>query len=139
MKDWDDYSVTGKRINLQFDLEQQIMQLWNTKEDLDLFLEAYYDGPKTMTQDDVHNIVYGIACMHDIKCDKAFRTFENLLKAYKEEREGASTQQVNEALEQAARLVETYGLDPISVLPTESFRDGIARQIRRLKIEGEDS
>jgi len=139
MKEWDDNSVTGKRINLQFDLEQQILSMWGTKEELDIFLEAYMDGPKPMTEDEVHNIVYGVACMHDLKSDKAFRTFENLLKAYKEEREEASTQQVNEALEQAARVVETYGLDPISVLPTESFRDGIARQIRKLKIEGEDS
>jgi hypothetical protein len=126
-------------MSARFDLEQQILQMWNTKDDLDLFLEAYLDGPKPMTEDEVYNVVYGIACMHDIKCDKAFRTFESLLKAYKEEREGTSTQQVNEALEQAARLVETYGLDPISVLPTESFRDGIARQVRKLKIEGEDS
>ena len=139
MKNWDDSSTTGRRINLQFDLEQQIMQLWGTKEDLETFLEAYMDGPKPMTEDEVHNIVYGIACMHDLKSDKAFRTFENLLQAYKDEREGASTQQVNEALEQAARVVETHGLDPVSILPTESFRDGIARQIRKLKIEGEDS
>lgn len=135
MKEW----RKTDRCNLQFDLEQQIMAMWGTKEELEIFLEAYMDGPKEMDEDEVHNIVYGIACMHDLKSDKAFRTFEKLLKAFKQEKEDRDTYTRNQALEEAARLVETYGLDPISVLPTESFRDGMARQIRNLKIEGDDS
>ena len=126
-------------MSIRFDLEQQILQMWNTKDDLDLFLEAYLDGPKPMTEDEVYNVVYGIACLHDLKSQKTFNTFEKLLKEIHDAKTEATMSQVNEALEQAARVVETYGLDPISVLPTESFRDGIARQIRKLKIEGEDS
>jgi predicted DNA-binding transcriptional regulator YafY len=113
--------------------------MWNTKDDLELFLESYMDGPKPMTEDEVHNIVYGIACMHDLKSDRAFRTFEKLLKEIHDAKAEDTMSKVNEALEQAARVVETHGLDPVSILPTESFRDGIARQIRKLKIEGEDS
>jgi hypothetical protein len=64
------------RCNLQFDLEQQIMAMWGTKEELELFLDYYMDGPKSMTEDEVHNLVYGIACMHNLKSDKAFSTFE---------------------------------------------------------------
>jgi len=131
-------SGLSPRAELQFDLEQQIMLTWQTKEDLETFLEAYMDGPTPMTEDQAHNLVYGIVCMHDLRCNKAFHLFEKLLKAYREELEGVRMLGYNEALEEAARVVETYGLDPISVLPTESFRDGIARQIRKLKT-GEDS
>lgn len=135
MSDWQRTS----RVDLQFDLEQQIMAVWNTKEELELFLEAYIDGPKPMTEDEVHNIVYGIACMHNLKSDKAFRTFESLLKAFKQEKEDMDTDTRNEALEEAARVVETFGLDPIALAPTESIRAGLARQIRKLKTEGDDS
>jgi len=131
-------SGLSPRAELQFDLEQQIMLTWQTKEDLETFLEAYMDGTTPMTEDQTHNLVYGIVCMHDLRCNKAFHLFEKLLKAYREELEGVRMLGYNEALEEAARVVETYGLDPISVLPTESFRDGIARQIRKLKT-GEDS
>lgn len=127
------------RVNLQFDLEQQIMAVWGTKEDLELFLEAYIDGPAPMTEDQVHNIVYGIVCMHELKCDKAFRTFEKLLKAIKQEREDRDIYTRDQALEEAATVVETFGLSPIALPPVESVRAGLARQIRKLKTEGDDS
>jgi hypothetical protein len=127
------------RCNLQFDLEQQIMSMWGTKEELELFLDAYMDGPAGMTEDEVHNIVYGIACMHELKSDKAFRTFESLLKAFRAEKEGVGTHTRNEALEEAAKVVETFGLGPVSLPPVESTRSILSRQIRKLKIEGDDS
>jgi hypothetical protein len=126
------------RCNIQFDLEQQIMSMWGTKEELELFLEAYMDGPKPMTADEVHNLVYGIACMHDLKSDRAFRTFESLLKAFRTEKEGVGTHTRNEALEEAAKVVETFGLSPIAMPQTESTRDALARQIRKLKVEGDE-
>jgi len=135
MKEWH----KTDRCSLQFDLEQQIMSMWGTKEELELFLDAYMDGPKEMDEDEVHNIVYGIACMHNLKSDKAFRTFESLLKAFREEKEGVGTHTRNEALEEAAKVVETFGLGPVSLPPVESTRSALARQIRKLKIEGEDS
>ena len=132
MKEWHNTN----RCNLQFDLEQQIMAMWGTKEELELFLDYYIDGPKEMTEDEVHNIVYGIACMHHLKSDKAFRTFESLLKALKQEKEDRDTDTRDKALGEAARVVETFGLDPIAMSPTESIRSGLARQIRKLKVEG---
>ena len=127
------------RCNLQFDLEQQIMSMWGTKEELELFLDAYMDGPAEMTEDEVHNIVYGIACMHNLKSDKAFRTFESLLKAFRAEREDRDIYTRNEAFEEAAKVVETFGLGPVAMPPVESTRSALARQIRKLKIEGDDS
>lgn len=127
------------RINLQFDLEQQIMAVWETKEELELFLEAYMDGPNKMTEDEVHNTVYGIACIHNLKCDKAFRTFEKLLKALKQEKEDRDIYTRDQALEEAAKVVETFGLSPIALPPVESVRAALARQIRKLKTEGDDS
>ena len=127
------------RFNLQFDLEQQIMSMWGTKEQLELFLDAYMDGPAGMTEDEVHNIVYGIACMHELKSDKAFRTFESLLKAFRAEIDNRDIYTRNEVLEEAAKVVETFGLGPVALPQTESTRDMLARQIRKLKIEGDDS
>jgi hypothetical protein len=135
MKEWH----KTDRCNLQFDLEQQIMAMWGTKEDLELFLEAYMDNPGKMTEDEVHNIVYGIACMHDLKSDKAFRTFESLLKAFRAEKEDRDVYTRDQALEEAAKVVETFGLDPVALPPVESVRAGLARQIRKLKTEGDDS
>ena len=128
-----------RRQDLQFDLEQQIMQMWNTKEDLELFLEGYMDNPTPMSEDEVHNIVYGIVCVHDLRCQKAFKTFEDFLKELREEKEERDTLAFNKALEEAAKVVETFGLGPISLPPVESTRSALARQIRKLKIEGEDS
>jgi hypothetical protein len=127
------------RFNLQFDLEQQIMSMWGTREELELFLDAYMDGPAEMTEDEVHNIVYGIACMHELKSDKAFRTFESLLKAFRAEIDNRDIYTRNEVLEEAAKVVETFGLGPVALPQTESTRDMLARQIRKLKIEGDDS
>ena len=133
MKEWH----KTDRCSLQFDLEQQIMSMWGTKEELELFLDAYIDGPAEMTEDEVHNIVYGIACMHNLKSDKAFRTFEKLLKALREEKEGVGTHTRNEALEEAAKVVESFGLNPVVMPQTESTRGMLARQIRKLKVEGD--
>jgi hypothetical protein len=125
------------RCNLQFDLEQQIMAMWGTKEELELFLDYYMDVPKPMTEDEVHNLVYGIACMHNLKSDKAFKTFESLLKALKRERDDLGINKRNEALEEAAKVVESFGLNPVAMPQTESTRDMLARQIRKLKVEGD--
>jgi len=64
----------------RFDLEQDIMQLYNTSEDLDLFLKAYIDGETPMTEDKVWNIVYGIKCMQVLRADKVLDGMARVLK-----------------------------------------------------------
>ena len=131
-------SRLSPRAELQFDLEQQIMLAWQTKEDLETFLEAYMDGPKPMTEDQTHNLVYGIACMHDLRCNKAFHLYEKLLKAYKEELEGVRTQAYNKAVQDAADRVLSLSSYPVATLHTESFGDQAVKAILNLR-ESSDS
>jgi hypothetical protein len=60
----------------QFDLEQKIMQIWSTKEDLMLFLKAYIDFPEPMSEDDVMNTILGIASMHELRCQDLFNAYK---------------------------------------------------------------
>lgn len=121
-----------RRQDLQFDLEQQIMQTWHTKEDLEVFLEAYMDGPTPMTEDETHNIVYGIACMHDLRCSRAFKTFEDLLKEVKEERDTMVQAAREQAFHEAADAVAALSDVPFVSAPTESFRDRAVKAILNL-------
>lgn len=63
----------------RFDLEQDIMNCWQIKEDLDTFLHAYMDGPK-MSEDDVANVILGLSSLYQLKFQKCWDTFEQLLK-----------------------------------------------------------
>lgn len=63
----------------RFDLEQAILAMWSTKEDIDLLLEQYLDGPKPMTEDEVSNFLIGLAAIHDARGQRAFSIFEKLV------------------------------------------------------------
>ena len=63
----------------RFDLEQDIMNCWQIKEDLDTLLHAYMDGPK-MSDDEVANVILGLSSLYQLKFQKCFDTFEQLLK-----------------------------------------------------------
>ena len=63
----------------RFDLEQDIMSCWQIKEDLDTLLHAYMDGPK-ITEDQVSNVILGLSSLYQLKYQKCFDTFEQLLK-----------------------------------------------------------
>jgi hypothetical protein len=62
----------------RFDLEQDIMACWNVVDDLDVFLSRYLDGPE-MSEDDVANVILGIKSLYQLKFQKCFDTFEQLL------------------------------------------------------------
>ena len=118
--------------NYRFDLEQEILRVWGLKEDLELFHERYLDGPTPMTEDAVSNTIAGLITMTDLRCEKAFNTFEKWCSAdYERQRE------YDNALETAARIAETEGLNDVTV-PHEDFRTRIARKIRSHKIRNID-
>ena len=62
----------------QFDLEQEIMNCWNTASDLKYLYQAVLD--KDLTKDQIANILLGIYTLHEVKCDRLFDTFESFLK-----------------------------------------------------------
>jgi hypothetical protein len=121
--------MTSKKIfEYRFDLEQEILRVWGLKEDLELFHEKYLDGPKPMTEDEVSNTIAGLITLTDLRCEKAFNTFEKWCSADYERQ-----QEFDNVLEIAANIAETEGLNDVAV-PREDFRTRIARKIRSLKV-----
>lgn len=67
----------------RFDLEQAILASWSTKEDIDLFLEQYMDGPRPMTEDEVANYMLGLSAIHNARMERVWAIFEQLISARK--------------------------------------------------------
>ena len=60
----------------RIDLEQAIMTVWSTADDLKLFSEAYYDGERIMTVDEAFNHMEGIRCMLELRMEKLYDTYK---------------------------------------------------------------
>ena len=63
----------------RFDLESQIMSCWQVTTDLSDVAEAILDGPE-MTQDEIANALIGMQKLYQIKFDKLYRQFEQLVQ-----------------------------------------------------------
>ena len=65
----------------RFNLEAEIMTVWNTKDDLESITSHMMDAPDgTMTEDQLTNVLIGLSELHDIRCKKLFNVFENMVK-----------------------------------------------------------
>lgn len=53
------------------DLEQAIMALYQTSDDLDLYIRAHIDGPVAFDEDKQMNIIHGLIDIHKLRCDAA--------------------------------------------------------------------
>jgi len=62
----------------RFDLEQAIMACWNTGEDINLVSSKALEGK--MTEDELSNALIGIEQLHDMRCEKVFDIFEELIR-----------------------------------------------------------
>ena len=62
----------------RFDLEQQIMACWNITSDIDTLCEGVLESD--MTTDQIANILLGMKPLYELKFDKMFRTFEELIQ-----------------------------------------------------------
>jgi len=61
----------------RFSMEQEIMAVWGMCEDLDTLLEGVLE--RDMTKDDIANALLGLKVMHQLKSEKLFDTFEQLI------------------------------------------------------------
>ena len=62
------------------DLEDEIMSVWATADDIDTLLYRYLDSPAgPMSEDDISNILFGIKALHDQRCQKLWDSFEKVL------------------------------------------------------------
>ena len=65
----------------RFNLEAEIMCVWNTKDDLESITHRMMDDPDgPMTEDELTNVLIGLSELHDIRCKKLFNVFENMVK-----------------------------------------------------------
>lgn len=63
----------------RFDLEQALLALWGTADDLMLFYEHYYTHHESMSVDDVANALLGLHQLTHMRAQKAFNIFESLV------------------------------------------------------------
>jgi len=61
---------------MDYDLEQAIMVVWATCDDLKLFAEEYYDGQTPMTVDETFNNVEGIRSILELRMRKLYDCYK---------------------------------------------------------------
>jgi len=62
------------------DLEDKIMSVWSTADDIDTLLYRYLDSPaEELSKDDISNTLLGIKSLHDQRCQKLWDAFEKVL------------------------------------------------------------
>ena len=63
----------------RFDLEQTIMEAWQTADDIKLIFEMYSDRPERMSEDELSNLLLGVYHQHTLRSQKVFDVFETLV------------------------------------------------------------
>jgi len=72
--------MTDKKYD-RFNLEAEIMSVWNTKDDLQSITSRMMDDPDgPMSEDDIANVLIGLTELHDIRCKKLFNVFEAMVR-----------------------------------------------------------
>jgi len=65
----------------RFDFEQQIMACWNVTSDIRTVTEYLLDAPLEGDREDkIANMLMGMEALYQVKFDKLFRQFEQLVR-----------------------------------------------------------
>jgi hypothetical protein len=64
----------------QFDLEQSIIRLWGTDEDIQLLYETVME--KDPSKDDIANTLLGLKSIMHLRGEKCFELFETFLREH---------------------------------------------------------
>ena len=64
----------------RFEFEQQIMSCWNVTSDLDDLIEGTLDSD--LSQDQIANALLGMKELYEIRFQKLFRQFEQLVREH---------------------------------------------------------
>ena len=65
----------------RFNLEEEIQNVWQTKDDLDAITERILDDPNgPMTEDQMANVLIGLSELHETRCKKLWKVFESMVK-----------------------------------------------------------
>ena len=72
--------MTEKKYD-RFNLEAEIMNVWNTKDDLQSITGRMMDDPDgPLTEDELTNVLIGLSELHEIRCKRLFGVFETMLR-----------------------------------------------------------
>ena len=64
----------------RFNLEAEIMSVWNTKDDLESITHRMMDDPDgPMTEDQTANILIGLSELFETRCKKLWKVFETMI------------------------------------------------------------
>lgn len=64
----------------RFDFEQQIMECWNVTSDIKIVTEYLLDAPlEAGREDKIANMLMGMEQLYQVKFDKLFKQFEELV------------------------------------------------------------
>jgi len=74
-----------EKIDVQFDLEQAIMQLWNSADDFKMLAEAVEN--KNLSTEELVQTLIGFGHIYQLKGEKCFELFEKHLSLMKEKNE----------------------------------------------------
>lgn len=66
----------------RFDFEQQILKCWNITEEIQLLNEQVLENNE-LTKDQISNYLLGLHTIYEMKFDKLFTQFENMVKERK--------------------------------------------------------
>jgi len=59
----------------RLDLEEDILRVWGSVEDLKIVNKLVLDGAEPLTEDEISNIIMGIEQTLDLRCRKLWDTF----------------------------------------------------------------
>ena len=97
------------------DLEDKIMSVWGTCEDIDTFLYRYLDSPaEELSEDDIANTLLGIKTLHDQRCQKLWDAFGEVLKSNRDYNGAPSGM----PLEGTATISSPIAAEPIPLVTT---------------------
>jgi len=87
------YDEDGK-IQVKFDrfeFEQQIMECWTVTSDIRTVSEYLMDAPLEVGREDkIANMLMGIEALYQVKFEKLFRSFEQLIREHAKNLDGVS-------------------------------------------------
>jgi hypothetical protein len=87
------YDEDGKiRVKFdRFEFEQQIMECWNVTTDIRTVSEYLQDAPlEAGREDKIANMLMGIEALYQVKFEKLFRSFEQMVREHSKTLDGVT-------------------------------------------------
>ena len=63
----------------RFDLEEEIMNIWQTEDDLDEVVHRMMEDPDPITKKEIANFLISVGKLHGLRCQKLFDIFEKMV------------------------------------------------------------